>query len=335
MYNNNRFLFITVLTILLSMGILSVFGQGFDFASKVKSSIANVQKEADKDPDTFKENIPAAAKLFLEKMPVVFAVGVVQNAYDEISDIRVFSHDEIVEGDREMLRIAKARFPRFKFDDIDLLIIDRIGKDISGEGADPNVTGRGFMPYFKDDFHTKKLFIRGLSEQSHSNACGLGLADITTRRCLNSVDWESTWINLTTNLMIDGGKIPLYQNNDYDAIRVALKSCPRIDFKRAKIARIRDTLSLSEFEVSAALAEELNGSPKTEFPSHTALGSLGKHVSTPNSDFQPMNCTFGLIDPLPYTPGQKRIRKKQERYEAIAARALETIREISNRSGGK
>jgi methylenetetrahydrofolate--tRNA-(uracil-5-)-methyltransferase len=84
-----------------------------------------------------------------------------------------------------------------------------------------------------------------------------------------------------------------------------------------------------------ALAEELNGSPKTEFPSHTALGSLGKHVSTPNSDFQPMNCTFGLIDPLPYTPGQKRIRKKQERYEAIAARALETIREISNRSGGK
>ena len=214
--------------------------------------------------DTFKENIPAAAKLFLEKMSVVFAVGVVQNAYDEISDIRVFSHDEIVEGDREMLRIAKARFPRFKFDDIDLLIIDRIGKDISGEGADPNVTGRGFMPYFKDDFHTKKLFIRGLTENSHHNACGLGLADITTVRCLNDVDWESTWVNVTTNLMIDGGKIPLYMNNDFEAMKVALKTCPRIDYSKARIARIRDTLSLNEFEVSGALAEELKGAPGVE-----------------------------------------------------------------------
>ncbi|MBQ1415404.1 MAG: DUF2088 domain-containing protein, partial [Lachnospiraceae bacterium] len=149
--------------------------------------------------DTFAENIPKAAEVFLQKMNVVFAVGVVQNAYDEISELRVYPHDEIIAGDAELLKIARARFPRFRFDDIDVLVIDRIGKDISGEGADPNVTGRGFMPYFKDDFHTRKLFIRGLSENSHHNACGLGLADITTRRCLNSVDWESTWVNVTTN----------------------------------------------------------------------------------------------------------------------------------------
>ena len=188
--------------------------------------------------DTFAENIPKAAKVFLDKMNVVFAVGVVQNAYDEISDIRVYN--------------------------IDVLIIDMIGKDISGEGADPNVTGRGFMPYFKDDFHTRKLMIRGLSEKSHHNACGLGLADITTRRCLNSVDWESTWINLTTNMMIDGAKIPMYQNSDYDALRVALRTCPRIEYEKARVARIRDTLSLNEFEVSEALAEELRGAQGVE-----------------------------------------------------------------------
>ena len=79
-----------------------------------------------------------------------------------------------------------------------------------------------------------------------------------------------------------------------------------------------------------SLAEELNGNRPTVFPGYTALGSLGKYVSTPNSDFQPMNCTFGMIDPLPYTPGQKRIRKKQERYEAIAKRALAYIQQISN-----
>ncbi|MBR3036392.1 MAG: DUF2088 domain-containing protein [Lachnospiraceae bacterium] len=214
--------------------------------------------------DTFAENIPKAAEVFLQKMNVVFAVGVVQNAYDEISELRVYPHDEIIAGDAELLKIARARFPRFRFDDIDVLVIDRIGKDISGEGADPNVTGRGYTPYFEDDFHTRKLFIRGLSENSHRNACGLGLADITTRRCLNSVDWESTWVNLTTNLMIHGGKIPFYQNNDYDALRVALRTCPRIDYQKARIARIRDTLSLFEFEVSEALAEELKDVPGVE-----------------------------------------------------------------------
>ena len=84
-----------------------------------------------------------------------------------------------------------------------------------------------------------------------------------------------------------------------------------------------------------SLAARLNGNPQPLFPSFTALGSLGKHVSTGNQDFQPMNCTFGLIDPLPYQQGQRRIRKKQERYEAIAARSIEYIRELSNSKGGK
>lgn len=207
--------------------------------------------------DTFAESIPKAAEVFLERLPILFGVGVVQNAYDQISDLRVYPHDRIVEGDAELLRIAKEHFPRFKFNDVDVLVIDRIGKDVSGEGADPNVTGRGFMPYFKDDFHARRLFIRGLTELSHHNACGLGLADITTKRCLNEVDWESTWVNLTTNLMIDGGKIPFYQDNDYDALRVALRTCPRIDYARARVVRIHDTLSLNEFEVSEALAEEI------------------------------------------------------------------------------
>lgn len=209
--------------------------------------------------DTFAERIPMVAEIFLEKMPVIFGVGVVQNAYDKISEIAVYPGDRLIEGDKELLQIAKKRFPRFKFDNIDVLVVDRIGKNISGEGADPNVTGRGFMPYFKDDFHTKRLFIRGLTEQSHHNACGLGLADITTRRCLNSVDWESTWINLTTNTMIDGGKIPMYQNNDYDALRVAIRTCTKIDYKDAKIVRIKDTLSLNEFEVSENMLSELQG----------------------------------------------------------------------------
>jgi len=207
--------------------------------------------------DTFGERIPIVAKEFLEKMNVVMGIGVVQNAYDEISEIMAFPKEKIMEGDHEMLQIAKKRLPRMKFDNIDVLIIDKIGKNISGEGADPNVTGRGFMPYFKDDFHCKKLFIRGLTEQSHHNACGLGLADITTRRCLNSCDWASTWINLSTNTMIDGGKIPVYQNNDFEALRLAIRTCTKIDYSKARVARIHDTLSLDELEISESLIPDV------------------------------------------------------------------------------
>ena len=214
--------------------------------------------------DTFAERIPMAAQTFLSAKNVVMGIGVVQNAYDEISEIEAYPKDQIMEGDHALLEIARRRLPRMKFDHIDVLIVDRIGKNISGEGADPNVTGRGFMPYYDDDFHCKKLFIRGLSEETHHNACGLGLADITTRRCLNDVDWESTWINLTTNTMLNGAKIPLYQNNDRDALKVAIRTCNRTDFSSPRIARIRDTLSLSEMEISEALLSDVESRSDVE-----------------------------------------------------------------------
>lgn len=207
--------------------------------------------------DTFAVRIPIVAKEFLEKMNVVFGVGLVQNAYDEISEIDVMEKDKIVEKDHELLEIARKRLAKLKFDNIDVLIVDKIGKNISGEGLDPNVTGRSFMPGFEDDFHTQKLFIRGLTEESHHNACGLGLADVTTRRCLETVDWESTWVNLGTNTMIDGGKIPVYQNNDKEALFLAIRTCRKIDYNKARIARIPDTLHLDEIEISESLIPDI------------------------------------------------------------------------------
>ncbi len=214
--------------------------------------------------DTFAERIPLAAEAFLSRMNVVMGIGVVQNAYDRISEIEAFPKDKIIEGDHTLLEIARRRLPRMKFDNIDVLVIDRIGKNLSGEGADPNVTGRGFMPYFDDDFHCKRMFIRGLSEETHHNACGLGLADITTRRCLNDVDWAGTWINLTTNTMLNGAKIPLYQNNDLEALRLAVRTCTRCDYANPRIARIPDTLSLSEIEISEALLDDVRGRDDVE-----------------------------------------------------------------------
>ncbi len=208
--------------------------------------------------DTFAERIPMVAEEFLKNVNVIMGIGVVQNAYDEISEIKAFPKDRIIEGDHELLQIAKRRLPRMKFDNIDVLIIDKIGKNISGEGCDPNVTGRGCMPGFEDDFHCKKMFVRGLTEPSHGNACGLCYADVTTKACLNSVDWESTWINFSTNTMLSAGKIPVYQNTDYEALRLAIRTCAKLnDYSKARIARIRDTLSLSEIEISEALIPDV------------------------------------------------------------------------------
>ncbi len=207
--------------------------------------------------DTFAERIPIVAKEFLKKMNVVFGVGLVQNAYDEICLIEVMEKDKIVERDHAMLMVAKERIAKLKFDNIDVLIVDKIGKNISGEGHDPNVTGRSFMPGFEDDFHTQKLFIRGLTPESHHNSGGHGGADITTRRCLNDVDWESSWVNLGTNTMIDGGKIPMYLNNDREALLLAIRTCRKIDYNKARIARIPDTLHLDEIEISVDLIPDI------------------------------------------------------------------------------
>ena len=215
--------------------------------------------------DTFGERIPMVAAEFLKNMNVIMGVGVVQNAFDEISEIKAYPKDKIIEGDHELLQIAKRRLPRMKFDNIDVLIIDQIGKNISGEGADPNVTGRGCMPGFEDDFHCKKMFVRKLTPPSHGNACGLCYADVTTRQCLQSVDWESTWINFSTNMMLSAGKIPVNQNTDYEALRLAIRTCTKLsDYSQARIARIRDTLSLSEVEVSEALLPDVMGRDDVE-----------------------------------------------------------------------
>lgn len=207
----------------------------------------------------FSRRVPEAAECFLQQAPVAFGVGIVQNAYDEICTISVAEPDDIMRMDRDNLIIAKERLARFKFDALDLLIIDEIGKNISGYGHDPNVTGRanGNDDSFKHILDLKKMVILGVTEESHHNGTGIAEADVTTLRCLRDIDWGLVWTNLITSTEIQGCKIPMYANSDREAILLAIRTCNGIDFNRARVARIRDTQSLFEFEVSESLYEEL------------------------------------------------------------------------------
>ncbi len=205
---------------------------------------------------SFAERIPKVCDVFLQKAPVVFGVGIVQNAYDEISELEVMEKNQIMERDAALLEMAKAKVAKFKFPQIDVLIIDEIGKNISGNGHDPNITGRSNSAGFESVLDLKKLFIRGISEESHHNGCGLAMADVTTLKCVRSVDFDATWTNVITATMLNGGRIPIYLNNDRDALRVAIRTCTGIDFNQAKVVRIKNTLCMEEIEVSESLYEE-------------------------------------------------------------------------------
>jgi hypothetical protein len=205
---------------------------------------------------SFAERIPQVCEVFIERLPIAFGVGVVQNAYDMISHIEVMEKDLILEKDAELQRIAKDSIANFKLDNIDVLIIDEIGKNINGNGADPNVTGRSNSPGFEGILNLKKIFIRGLNEATHHNGCGINMADVTTRRCLNSIDFETTWINVVTSTMLVGGKIPVYVETDREALMLAIRTCTNIDFKNPRIIRIKDTLSMEYIEVSEAYLDE-------------------------------------------------------------------------------
>jgi hypothetical protein len=205
----------------------------------------------------FPELLPKAAEEYLKHGNPCFAVGVVQNAYDDISDVRVCMPDKILETDRELLKIAKDKLPGFKFDHIDLLIVDEMGKNISGTGCDPNIIGRNLTNTFHGMLDLQKLFVRGITPEAHHNGCGLGMVDITTRACLNQVDWEVTWTNCLTVGCMTGGSIPFYANNDEEAIRQCLATCQGNDHANPRVARIRNTLCMEEIQVSPAIYESI------------------------------------------------------------------------------
>jgi hypothetical protein len=158
---------------------------------------------------------------------------------------------------------ARRLMPRLPFDEIDLLIVDRIGKNISGAGMDPNITGRGVHGYSsKLSEHTVKpvihrVYVRDLTPESHGNAIGIGMADFTTTRLAKSIDAHATGMNALTSLSINSFKIPMAFDSDRDAIRLALESVPRADGRPPRVVRIKDTLNLVRVEVSDAYQGDL------------------------------------------------------------------------------
>ena len=221
--------------------------------------------------------VPEAGKLCLEKEPVLFGVGLVQNAYDDISDLEVMEKDKIAERDAALLEIAKDKLAKFKFPNTDVLIIDQIGKNIGGAGFDPNVVARRDRIY-PGALVSQNIFVRGLTEETHHNASGIGTIEVTTLRCVRDVDWATTWTNMMTANFLPGCRIPCFAENDREALRWAIRTCTGIDYSNARVVRIKDTMHMEEIQVSENLAKELSGREDIEIlsePFEIAFGSDG------------------------------------------------------------
>jgi len=212
----------------------------------------------------FPSRFPQIYDVFMQHNLLAFGCGIVQNAYDDISYIEIMEKEQIAEKDAELLVIAKKSIANLKMKDVDVLIVDQIGKNISGNGTDPNVTGRSNSPGFEDILNMKKMFVRGITEETHHNGCGIAAADMTTRRTLNDIDFEMTWTNVATSTMLIGGKIPMYAETDEEALRLCIRTCNGIDLSNPHIVHIRDTLSCEYIEVSENYLPELRGNPEIE-----------------------------------------------------------------------
>ncbi|MGI6226248.1 MAG: lactate racemase domain-containing protein [Peptococcales bacterium] len=214
--------------------------------------------------DIFNEIIPAVGKKILENAPIYFGVGIVENAFEETSEIRVVPREDFVEADRALLIKARELMGRIQIPELDCLIVKEIGKEYSGDGMDPNVTGRYLNPQIKPDIKIQKIVVLDLSAKTEGNACGVGMADVITKRLFDKINFKKTYINVYTSTALHGGRIPMIIDTDEEALQVALTSCVRISSGIYKIAYIPNTLCLEELWVSEALAEELKDSPNFE-----------------------------------------------------------------------
>jgi hypothetical protein len=210
------------------------------------------------------ENVPAMAKMIMEHKPFLFGVASVENAFDKVTLIETMTEEEIVEHEPALLVKAKALLPKLYFEQLDVLIIDEIGKNISGDGMDPNITGRYPTPYAHGGPDVNKMAVLDVTHQSEGNANGVGTADFTTQRLVDKMDREKTYANGLTSTVVAPTKIATTLPNDKETIQASIKTCNILHFEKVRMVRIKNTLELGVIEVSESLLEEVQRHPKME-----------------------------------------------------------------------
>ena len=205
--------------------------------------------------------VPEVGRFSLGKLPILFGLGTVENARHQTGLVRAMLPEELEQGEAQMLQEAWRLLGRIPFDFLHLLVVDEIGKEISGTGMDPNVIGRMYFPPNEEpkDPRYIRILVRDLTKKTAGNAVGMGLADFGTRRLANKVNFHYTYTNALTGLSPMRSKMPIIFETDRDAIQGALKTIGLTEPPDAKVARIRNTLAVEYLQASEALLPAIKG----------------------------------------------------------------------------
>jgi hypothetical protein len=210
------------------------------------------------------KNVPLFGRAILKNAPILFGVPTLENAYDETCKIVAVAAEEIEEEEPKLLREAFAYMPRILPESCDVLIVDQIGKNFSGDGMDPNITGTFCTPYATGGVEAQRVAVLNLSPETHGNGIGLGYSSATTKRVFDQLDLKSMYPNAITCTVLGGVRIPIVMESDRECIQVCIKTCNEIDKKHPRVVRIPNSLHLSEIQLSEAYWEEIKGIPNLE-----------------------------------------------------------------------
>jgi hypothetical protein len=205
--------------------------------------------------------IPEIGTAILNQLPVLFGLGLLENAYDQTANVVAVPPEHFVVEEKRLLREARALMARLPVEFLHLLIVDEMGKDISGSGMDTNVIGR-VMVIGEPEPETPKIlriYVRDLSEKTYGNAIGIGLADFCSQRLAAKIDPLPTQINCVTAMTPEKARLPIALKTDQEAIVTALTTVGPIEPWETRVIRIKNTLEMEEFQVSEALMDELKG----------------------------------------------------------------------------
>jgi hypothetical protein len=212
--------------------------------------------------------MPRVARYLARRLPILGGVALIENELGHTSEIHALPPDQIAcDGEKALLARARAIAPRIPFPELDALLIDEMGKNISGAGMDTHVIGRGNMPSIQEETwggpNIHIIAVLDLTVESHGNATALGLADLTTRQLIEKADWEATFINMQTSGEggILRGRLPWIMPTGEDCVRTAIATCGQGDPSRVRLARIRSTADMQFLEITAALLEGARANP--------------------------------------------------------------------------
>jgi hypothetical protein len=208
--------------------------------------------------------IPAVGQFTLKNVGIPFGLALVEDGHSRLSLVRAVPAERILDEEQELLEIARERMPRLPGEMIDVLIVDQIGKDISGIGADTNVINRYWSGPLPQKPHIRRVIMRDLTPDTEGNACGIGLGDVALKQIVDKLDPVQTYMNVITAKGPEGARIPITVANDREAVFVALACCHQTENETARIMRIQDTKHLEDLWVSEPLVPQMEATGRVQ-----------------------------------------------------------------------